>query len=257
MRWVFSSSLRISPLITREIFEVDQFKACFTPDSRAVTEPSRIEKVYVIEPFDRVAHAYDRGRLGWYRGVLALLNGRVSAPLLDAGCGTGYVAGRLAGLGIDTVVCFDASEGMLKLVKRRARRWRVDAKVHPVRGSVTALPFRSGAFPTVLAAAVVHHVYGRERRVAAIRELKRVCGGLLLFTVWNAVSFGNLLRVVAYRSRDVLVGWGGAPRYYHLYTRWELARDVRAAGLAGYRLYAWDYKPVLMKRNLVVELECG
>ncbi|MEM2298530.1 MAG: methyltransferase domain-containing protein [Thermofilaceae archaeon] len=220
-------------------------------------ELDEFTKVHVVEPFDRASETYDRGRMGWYRGILSLLGGRASPPLLDAGCGTGYVACRLAERGLDTLVCLDVSRGMLKVVQRRARKWRVDASIHPVRGTVTMLPFRSNAFSTVLAAAVVHHVYGRERRVEAIRELERVCRGFLLLTVWSALSPGNLLTVIAAGSRDVLLKRGGTARYYHLYTRWELARDLRAAGCEGFRLYAWDYKPVLLKRNLVVELECS
>ena len=223
------------------------------------SEPGRtrdIERRHVVEPFDKVAGVYDRGRLAWYRGLLELLPGK-GEPLLDAGCGTGYVACSLARAGIGAVVCLDVSGRMLEQSRRRARRWRVDAYVHPVRGSVVALPFRSRAFSTVLAAAVIHHVYGRERRVAALAELKRVCRGKLIITVWNALSFGNLLRVIATGSRDVLVRWRGERRYYHLYTPWELERDLRAAGYGSFALYSWDYKPKIVRRNLVVEHECG
>uniref|UniRef100_A0A7C3SKM5 Class I SAM-dependent methyltransferase n=1 Tax=Thermofilum pendens TaxID=2269 RepID=A0A7C3SKM5_THEPE len=215
---------------------------------------AEFETRYVAEPFDRAAQTYDRGRLGWYKGVLSLLGGRVQEPLLDVGCGTGYIACRLAQQGLGSVVCLDLSEGMLRVAWRRARRWRVDAAVSFVQGSAAALPFRSHAFETVLAAAVVHHVYGRERRVAALSEIRRVCRGFALITVWSALHPSNLLRVLASRSRDVLVQWGGkGKRYYHLYTPGELAADLRAAGYEGFKAYLWDYKPSLLKRNIVVE----
>jgi len=219
---------------------------------------AEFDERYVAEPFDRAAQTYDRGRLGWYRGVLGLLSGRAREPLLDVGCGTGYVACRLAQQGVGAVVCLDLSEGMLRVAWRRARRWRVDAAVSFVRGSAVALPFRSRSFETVLAAAVVHHVHGRERRVVALSEIRRVCRGFALITVWSALHPSNLLRVLSSRSRDVLVRWGGrGERYYHLYTLRELKEDLRAAGYEGFKAYLWDYKPSLLKRNIVVEYRAG
>lgn len=199
---------------------------------------------------------YDRGRLGWYRGLLRLLGGRVSEPFLDAGCGTGYVACSLARGGASVVVCLDLSLGMLRLAWRRARRWRVDAAVHPVAGSLVALPFRGGVFGSALAAAALHHVYGRGRRVEALRELRRVCAGLILVTLWSALTPLNLLRVLAARSRDVFVGWGSrGARYYHLYTPRELEADVRAAGCERFKMYLWDHRRRVLKRNIVVEID--
>lgn len=188
--------------------------------------------------------------------MLGLLGNRVGEPFLDAGCGTGYVACSLARSGAGAVVCLDLSLGMLKLAWRRARRWRVDAAVHPVAGTLVALPFRGGAFRSALAAAALHHVYGRERRVEALRELRRVCAGLVLITLWSALTPLNLLRVLAARSRDVLVKWGGrGARYYHLYTPRELKADVRAAGCERFKMYFWDHRRQVLKRNIVVEID--
>lgn len=256
-----SSPLVVSPLITLWEGRATEHLKPSPPDRepRACDASSaQLERAYVIELFDRVAEAYDRGRLGWYRGLLALLSGRASEPLLDVGCGTGYVACRLAQLGLGSVVCLDVSRGMLRVAGRRARRWRVGGAIHCVRGSAVMLPFRDRAFATVLAAAVVHHVYGRERRVAALREIKRVCGSFALIAVWSALHPSNLLKVVATGSRDVFVGWGSkGERYYHLYTLRELREDLRAAGYENFKLYLWDWRATLLKRNIVVEHHAG
>ncbi|MEM1509305.1 MAG: class I SAM-dependent methyltransferase [Thermofilaceae archaeon] len=206
-------------------------------------------------PFDLAAPVYDKGRIGWYRGLLDLLGDRVSEPFLDAGCGTGYIACSLGRRGVSTIVCLDLSLSMLKLAWRRARKWRVDVALHLVAGSLAALPFRGGVFKSALAAAVIHHVYKRERRVEALRELRRVCTGFILITLWSALTPLNVLRVLAARSRDIFVKWGGeGVRYYHLYTPYELEEDMRAAGYERFKMYPWDYKRRVLKRNIVVEI---
>ncbi|RLE97728.1 MAG: hypothetical protein DRJ96_03095 [Thermoprotei archaeon] len=220
-------------------------------------EAWELERKYVVEPFEEVANAYDRGRRGWYRGVLKLLRERVSAPLLDAGCGTGFIACKLALEGLDPVICLEISASMLKIAWRRALRWGVRTSIHPVRASILQLPFRQSSFKSVVAAAVLHHVYGRERRVRALRELLRVSKGHILLTVWSALTPLNIFRVLAARSRDLLVEWRREGRvlhrYYHLYTPCELKRDLREAGYENFKVFAWDYKRRLVKRNIVVE----
>lgn len=188
--------------------------------------------------------------------MLGLLGDRVSEPFLDAGCGTGYMACSLGRRKVGTIVCLDLSLGMLKLAWRRARRWHVDAALHPVAGSLVSLPFRSGVFKSALAAAAVHHVYKRERRVEALRELRRVCTGFILVTLWNALTPLNVLRILAARSKDIFVKWGGESiRYYHLYTPHELERDLRAAGYERFKMYHWDHRHRVLKRNIVVEID--
>ncbi|MEZ0346345.1 MAG: class I SAM-dependent methyltransferase [Infirmifilum sp.] len=212
------------------------------------------EVEHVIKPFDRLSKSYDKGRLGWYNGMLRLLGDRAQEPLLDAGCGTGYIACLLARKGLQRIVCLDVSWNMLVSARNRARKWELEGALDFIQGSIVFLPFRQKAFETVLAAAVVHHVHGRRWRIKALRELKEVCRGFALITVWCLFDPNNLLRAVSMLSRDVLVGKNGKnKRYYHLYTPLELRRDLRSSGYESFKLYLWDYKRVLLKRNIVVE----
>lgn len=224
-------------------------------------EALEVEREYVAMSFDAAATTYDRGRGGWYRGVLKLLEERVAAPLLDAGCGTGFIACRLALDGLDTVVCLEISRHMLRITWRRAKRWGVEALIHPVRASIIQLPFRRSSFESVVAAAVLHHIYGRERRVRALRELLAVSRSRVLVTTWSALTPTNILRVILSGSRDLLVKWGRKGRvvyrYYHLYTPRELREDLRKAGCKTFKLLTWDYRRRLVKRNIVVEAYAG
>src|SRR5205807_8853890 len=71
--------------------------------------------------------------------------------VLDVGCGTGVLASRLLELGYE-VVGIDPSEGMLRVLRRRAPEARA------VRGSGTDLPFEDGEFDTAVSVATMHHI---------------------------------------------------------------------------------------------------
>jgi len=211
-----------------------------------------------LSVYDNVANVYDRGRTKWYKELLKLVASRVNEPVLDAGCGTGYIACSLAQLGATHVVCLDISTGMLFSGKRRAQRLRLTAFIEFIQGSIERLPFRDKVFRTTLATAVIHHLEKREARVDALIELKRVSRGFVLVTVWSALSPSNIARIITSLSRDVKVRWGGkGERYYHLYTPMEFREDLRRAGYKRFKLYLWDYKPILFKRNIVVEYYAG
>lgn len=98
--------------------------------------------------------------------VLALRPRRV----LDAGCGRGELAERLAAEGID-VVAVDQSERMVELTRARG----VDARV----GDVQELPFADREFDVAVASFMLYHVPDVHR---ALGELARVAQALVAAT---------------------------------------------------------------------------
>ena len=100
------------------------------------------------------------------------------ARVLDLGCGTGVLAGRLAELGYD-VTGADPSEGMLEVMRERF------PAVRAVRASGTGLPFGDGEFDLALSVATMHHIGDPADVHAALREMARVVkpGGQVL--VWD------------------------------------------------------------------------
>ena len=98
--------------------------------------------------------------------------------VLDVGCGTGVVAGRLADVGFD-VTGVDPSAGMLRYVERHA------PQVTAVEGSATELPFEEGRFDLTMCVAVMHHIAGLAPVHKALVEMVRVTrpGGRVL--VWD------------------------------------------------------------------------
>jgi SAM-dependent methyltransferase len=166
----------------------------------------------------------------WYRGLHAAVfdlieRHRALLPphpiLLDAGCGTGFVARRLAALG--KVVAVDVSEHAAEYWKTPPR----PPKPRFVRASVTALPFRDRAFDLVVSLDVLYHrAVGDD--LAAARELARVLrpGGLLLL---------NLPAYEFLQSRH-----DRAIHTARRYTRGRVRTLLVQAGLAPLRLGHWN-----------------
>jgi malonyl-CoA O-methyltransferase len=108
------------------------------------------------------------------------LNGK---RVLDAGCGKGrfarVLAERYPGA---SMVAFDLAEAMLRYAPRA---------LAPCGGSMTALPFRTGAFDCVYATESLEHAVDIE---AAVAEMCRVLkpGGRLVIIDKNAEQWGKL-----------------------------------------------------------------
>lgn len=134
--------------------------------------------------FDEIAHEYDESlpphvvehylakRVAFVRELMP------SGKILDVGCGTGVLAGRLAAAGYD-VTGVDPSAGMLEHVGESGDG------VEAVLGDATDLPFDEGTFDLTMCVAVMHHVADPEAVHRSLGEMVRVTrpGGLVL--VWD------------------------------------------------------------------------
>jgi SAM-dependent methyltransferase len=134
--------------------------------------------------FDEIAEVYDESLpahvVEHYLAKRTAYVGALSPPgrVLDVGCGTGALAGRLAARGYD-VVGVDPSAGMLEVMRSR----------HPgleaVAASGTALPFGDDEFDLVLTVAALHHVAEPRAVRQTLGEMTRVSkpGGRIL--IWD------------------------------------------------------------------------
>lgn len=121
------------------------------------------------------APGYDRAvaLAGWHRLLNLLVADITSGRLLDIGCGPAYLAPGLLARGIG-YTGVDRNAAMLAQARRRMTP--PAGTVPVVRSDATALPFRTGSFDVVIAAAVLG-LLDLHSRQAALREMTRVTRG--------------------------------------------------------------------------------
>ncbi len=124
----------------------------------------------------------------------------------------------------------DYSAEMLKNARKYARKFNFP--VNLTLADASHLPFDDETFDWAISVATYHHLNTREKRRAALNELKRVLkpGGEAFITVWNHWQPRFWLS-----RREVAVPWrtGGDTlhRYYYLFSYPELAKLVKQSGL--------------------------
>jgi SAM-dependent methyltransferase len=135
------------------------------------------------------------------------------ARVLEVGCGTGLILGRLAHSAAEAIG-LDVSPGMLGAARARG--------LSVVLGSATSLPFSSASFDLVCSFKVLAHVPDIQQ---ALREVARVTrpGGRMVLEFYNPWS----LRYVAKRLAGPQPISDGRTEA-DVYTRWDSPRGVRA-----------------------------
>jgi predicted TPR repeat methyltransferase len=174
---------------------------------------SRLGAVYQAESADDVARVYDSWAekydddmsLAGYRhpaislAVLARHVPKGTAPLLDAGAGTGLIGEWLAITGYSDVDALDISAGMLAVAERKG----VYKGLHKA-ALGTTLPFSDDHFAAIISAGVFTsgHV-----GVEGLDDLMRICasGGTIVLTIkdvlWQS-SFSQ--RIASLEAAGVL-----------------------------------------------------
>jgi ubiquinone/menaquinone biosynthesis C-methylase UbiE len=200
--------------------------------------------------YDDFSEWYERERGRGYHRMLDDLELRICAPLatgrrvLEAGCGTGLILGRLA-QHADSAWGVDLSPGMVRLAKQRG--------LNVVLGSVTDLPFADESFDLVCSFKVLAHVPNIGR---AIAELARVTkpGGQMVLEFYNPWSLRYLAKRIA-GPQPISDGRTEAD----VYTRWDaphvlprlLPPGVELEALRGVRVFtpgAFVHKVPLVSR---------
>jgi ubiquinone/menaquinone biosynthesis C-methylase UbiE len=143
--------------------------------------------------YDAFSAGYERRRSGGYHAFVDDLEAELLEPvaraggrILEVGCGTGLILGRLAAAGA-RVVGADLSSGMLAAA--RARGFAV------TQADATRLPLADARFDAVCSFKVLAHVPDAR---GALAEMARVLrpGGLLVAELYNRRSLRALARAL-------------------------------------------------------------
>jgi SAM-dependent methyltransferase len=122
-----------------------------------------------------------------YAVVFEAVAGCTPQLVLEAGCGRGELAERMARELDARVVAVDQSERMVELTTRRG--------VEAIVGDVEDLPFRDGIFDCAVAAWMLYHAQDLDRALLELRRVLRPAGRLVAATS-SERSFGELWELV-------------------------------------------------------------
>ena len=240
------------------------------------------EQRHVHAVYDRIATHFSSTRhKPWPVIAQFLRDQRPGSVGLDVGCGNGKYFGvnpDVLLVGSDrscALAAIAATTGTAPPAAAAAAAADAKLRPHPhpnaavLTADVLALPHPPATFDFAICIAVVHHLCTSARRaraIAAVLETLRPGGRALLY-VWALEQPGSRRGWTVGDAQDVMVPWvvrgagstgpGGdsgiagdgagadrvVRRYYHLYRRGELERDVEAAGgvvvEAGYERDNW------------------
>jgi len=123
----------------------------------------------------------------------------------------------------------DFSTEMLKLARKYAQKFNFAVSLSAA--EVSHLPYADRTFDWAISVATYHHIKGREEKLAALSELRRVLkpGGEAFITVWNRWQ-----PRFWFKPKEVAVPWRKRnktlERYYYLFSYPELEKLVNRAG---------------------------
>ena len=144
------------------------------------------------------------GKLKERDRILDAIPWRGDETVLDAGCGRGLLligaAKRLStgrAVGVDIWQKGGQSGNSPEVTVQNARIEGVEGRVEIRDGDLRDLPLEDGSFDVVLSHLVLHNIYDREEREAALRELVRVLkpgGRLTIVDIWDTGEYARVLR---------------------------------------------------------------
>jgi len=123
----------------------------------------------------------------------------------------------------------DFSTEMLKFARRYSGKFNLSVSLSVA--DVRYLPYSDETFNWAISVATYHHIKGKEERLKALQELRRVLkpGGEALITVWNRWQprfwFRRKEITVPWRTKDKTLY-----RYYYLFSYYELEKLAKKAG---------------------------
>ncbi|MCS7364965.1 MAG: class I SAM-dependent methyltransferase [archaeon GB-1867-035] len=222
-------------------------------------------KLDLMKVFDEISKEFDATRRrSWNEVHLVAKKGTL---LIDLGCGSGRnsIAAIQSG---SEVLAIDLSRSMLKITLRKAEKINKKYLLHTLKCDLNYLAVKSNSIDSVICLATIHHIPTSRERINALKEIKRIMkpNGKLILSVWAKYQprfFKKLPKMLwNYITRqvqefgDIYVPWktkkGTFQRFYHLFSKRETVKMVKASGLKIIRVYGKSFKSKFFHENHVV-----
>lgn len=196
--------------------------------------------------WDEIAESFAETRKQPWRQCLEYINKQSDKTvILDLACGNGRHLAP-ASKCCHSVIGGDKSRRLIDIAREMTKEIE---NIHLVCLDARCLPFKNESIPTILFVASLHNIAGKKNRLNALKEIRRVLrpGGTALITVWarwqprwKKYFIKQIFKGITYLNKkkefgDILVPWRrdnmDSYRFYHLYSKKELAGDIKKAGL--------------------------
>ncbi len=207
-----------------------------------------------MDEWDKIAASFAATRRQPWEECVEFIK-EMEGIAVDVGCGNARHLVLMAHR-CKFVFGLDASFNMVRIARERLREENiVNAEV--VCGDACKMPFKDESFDFALFIAALHNIKGRQNRIKALKELKRILkpNGRAMISVWAKWQdkwrryFVKKFFLRRGEHGDIYIPWKkdgmNVLRFYHLYSMRELKRDVRQAGFRIER--AWSVKKVSKK----------
>ena len=188
--------------------------------------------------WDTIADSWTNLRVRPWEEVLEFSKDVNEGFVLDIGCGNcrnlvPFVANKIDCVGVDF------SKGMIKEAKKFLKRRGL--KTNLVLGDFTNLPFKNESVSIIICNAVLHDIYLKKDRERSLEEIKIIAkkNSKILLSVWDRYQKRFICPLIRSfflgRYADIWVNWNYHgkiyKRFYYLYTKNELKKDVERMGL--------------------------
>ena len=193
---------------------------------------------------DSIAKSFDSTRRKpWKQCIEFIETLSNNDTVADIGCGNGRHIFPCSN-NCRKVIGLDISRELLCIVKKKLNENKI-RNISLIHSDFTKIPIKNDALDAILFIASLHNIRGRENRIQALRELKRVLkiNGRAIISVWSRwqdkyrKQFINkwIFREKSSEFGDINIYWRqhglDIPRFYHLYSKREFQMDLKKAEL--------------------------
>lgn len=191
--------------------------------------------------WDTIAESFDTTRKKpWQQCIDFIDDLHPSSVVADLGCGNGRHLLPCAEHG-HHVIGLDISTNLLHIVQDKVHEKHLD-NVLLLHGTLGHLPLKEYSVEAIIYVASLHNIQGREERIRSLEEVRRILtqDGKALISVWSRWQkryrkyFFKQFFLRIGEFGDITIYWRqhglNTPRFYHLYSKRELLKDLQDAG---------------------------
>jgi len=196
------------------------------------------------EIWDIIAESFDITRQKpWKPCIEFIENIPKNSITVDVGCGNGRHLIPCA-RHCKKAIGLDISKKLLQITQKKIKENNIK-NVYLIHSDAINIPLKNECTDVVLFIASLHNIKGRNKRIQSLKEVKRILkkDGQAFITVWSRWQdkyrkefFKKWFTMSVFSEfGDITIYWRqhglDIPRFYHLYSKKELVKDLKKTGL--------------------------